>query len=78
MLALVRHAMDPEPILADGRWDGTIIDAPRGDGGFGYDPHFLDASTGLTGAELPLQKKNELSHRGKAIRALLARLEAGH
>ena len=74
MLALVRHAMDPEPILADGRWDGTIIDAPRGEGGFGYDPHFLDASTGLTGAELPLQTKNELSHRGKAIRALLARL----
>jgi XTP/dITP diphosphohydrolase len=78
MLVLVRHAMDPEPILADGRWDGTIIDAPRGDGGFGYDPHFLDASTGLTGAELPLQKKNELSHRGKAIRALLERLEAEH
>jgi len=78
MLALVRHAMDPEPILADGRWDGTIIDAPRGDGGFGYDPHFLDAATGLTGAELPLQKKNELSHRGKAIRVLLARLEAEH
>ena len=76
MLALLRHETDPEPILADGRWDGTIIDAPRGDGGFGYDPHFLDASTGLTGAELPLQTKNELSHRGKAIRALLARLEA--
>jgi len=78
MLAFVRHAMDPEPILADGRWDGTIIDAPRGDAGFGYDPHFLDASTGLTGAELPLQTKNDLSHRGKAIRALLVRLEAGH
>jgi len=78
MLAFVRHAMDPEPILADGRWDGTIIDAPRGDGGFGYDPHFLDASTGLTGAELPLQTKNDLSHRGKAIRALLVRLEAEH
>jgi XTP/dITP diphosphohydrolase len=78
MLALVRHAMDPEPILADGRWDGTIIDAPRGDGGFGYDPHFLDTSTGLTGAELPLHTKNELSHRGKAIRALLTRLEEEH
>ncbi|HSS69096.1 MAG TPA: RdgB/HAM1 family non-canonical purine NTP pyrophosphatase [Casimicrobiaceae bacterium] len=75
MLALVRHAADPEPVLADGRWDGTIIDAPRGSGGFGYDPHFLDASTGLTGAELPPQTKNELSHRGKAMRALIARLE---
>jgi XTP/dITP diphosphohydrolase len=75
MLAMVRHATDPEPILADGRWDGTIIDAPRGTGGFGYDPHFLDASTGLTGAELPPHTKNELSHRGKAMRALIARLE---
>jgi XTP/dITP diphosphohydrolase len=76
MLALVRHEADPEPILADGRWDGSIIDAPRGAGGFGYDPHFLDASTGMTGAELPPQTKNELSHRGKAMRALIARLEA--
>jgi len=75
MLAIVRHAADPEPILADGRWDGTIIDAPRGTGGFGYDPHFLDASTGLTGAELPPHTKNELSHRGMAMRALIARLE---
>src|SRR6202008_4041370 len=63
MLALVRHAADPEPVLADGRWHGTIIDAPRGSGGFGYDPHFLDASTVLTGAVLPPPAKNELSHR---------------
>jgi XTP/dITP diphosphohydrolase len=76
MLALMRHADDPEPILAEGRWEGTIIDLPRGGGGFGYDPHFLDAETGLTGAELPLEKKNELSHRGKAIRSLVARLES--
>lgn len=76
MLALMRHGNDPEPILADGRWDGTIIDLPRGNGGFGYDPHFLDAETGLTGAELPLERKNELSHRGKAIRSLVARLES--
>jgi XTP/dITP diphosphohydrolase len=76
MLALMRHGDDPEPILAEGRWDGTIIDVPRGDGGFGYDPHFLDAETGLTGAELPLERKNELSHRGKAIRSLVARLQS--
>ncbi len=76
MLALMRHGDDAEPILAEGRWDGTIIDLPRGGGGFGYDPHFLDAETGLTGAELPLEKKNELSHRGKAIRSLVARLES--
>jgi len=75
-LALMRHAEDPEPILVEGRWDGTIIDTPRGDGGFGYDPHFLDSTTGLTGAELPLTHKNELSHRGKAMRALLERLRS--
>jgi len=76
MLALMRHGGDPEPILAEGRWEGTIIDLPRGGGGFGYDPHFLDLETGLTGAELPLEKKNELSHRGKAIRSLVARLQS--
>ncbi|MEP6997893.1 MAG: non-canonical purine NTP pyrophosphatase [Betaproteobacteria bacterium] len=74
MLALMRHGDDPEPLLVEGRWDGTIIDTPRGEGGFGYDPYFLDAATGMTGAELPLERKNALSHRGKAIRALLDRL----
>jgi len=76
MLVLMRRSDDPEPILAEGRWEGTVIDTPRGAGGFGYDPHFLDAQTGLTGAELPLERKNELSHRGKAMRALIARLDA--
>jgi XTP/dITP diphosphohydrolase len=74
VLVLVRHAGDPEPILAEGTWHGIIVDTPRGAGGFGYDPHFLDATSGLTAAELPLERKNELSHRGKAIRALIARL----
>ncbi len=74
VLVLVRHADDPEPIIAEGRWHGRIVDTPRGDGGFGYDPHFEDLATGLTGAELPLERKNELSHRGKAMRALIARL----
>jgi XTP/dITP diphosphohydrolase len=76
VLVLVRHADDPEPIMAEGRWDGRIVDEPRGSGGFGYDPHFEDLETGLTGAELPLDRKNALSHRGQAMRALLARLEA--
>jgi len=75
VLVLVRHADDPEPIIAEGRWHGIIVDAPRGDGGFGYDPHFLDPATGLTGAELPLARKNELSHRGRAMRALIDRLQ---
>jgi XTP/dITP diphosphohydrolase len=74
LLVLVRRAEDPEPIIAEGAWHGTIIDTPRGDGGFGYDPHFLDPTTGLTGAELPLERKNELSHRGRAMRALIAKL----
>jgi XTP/dITP diphosphohydrolase len=74
VLILVRREHDPEPIIAEGAWHGTIIDRPRGAGGFGYDPHFLDAATGLTAAELPLERKNELSHRGEAMRALIARL----
>jgi XTP/dITP diphosphohydrolase len=74
VLVLVRHAGDPEPILADGVWHGTIVDTPRGTGGFGYDPHFEDLATGLTGAELPLARKNEFSHRGKAMRALIDKL----
>ncbi len=76
VLVLLRHATDPEPLIAEGVWHGAIVAAPRGDGGFGYDPHFVDATTGLTGAELPLATKNELSHRGKAIRALIAKLDA--
>jgi XTP/dITP diphosphohydrolase len=75
VLVLVNHANDPEPIIAEGRWYGRIVDTPRGSGGFGYDPHFEDLETGMTGAELPLARKNELSHRGKAMRALMSRLE---
>jgi XTP/dITP diphosphohydrolase len=74
VLVLVRHASDPEPIIAEGQWHGRIVDVPRGSGGFGYDPHFEDLETGLTGAELPLARKNELSHRGKAMRALIEKL----
>ena len=48
VLVLVRHAADPEPLIAEGTWHGTIIDQARGDGGFGYDPHFVDSATGLT------------------------------
>jgi len=76
VLVLVAHAEDPEPVIAEGRWHGTIIDVPRGTGGFGYDPYFQDVATGLTGAELPLARKNELSHRGSAMRELIAKLEA--
>ena len=74
VLVLVAGADDPEPVIAEGRWHGRVIDAPRGAGGFGYDPHFEDLWSGLTGAELPLERKNALSHRGKAMRELLAKL----
>ena len=76
VLVLIRHVDDPEPIIAEGSWHGRIVDEPRGSGGFGYDPHFEDLETGLTGAELPLAQKNALSHRGKAMRALIERLRA--
>jgi len=74
VLVLVRHAGDPEPVIAEGAWHGRIIDTPRGDGGFGYDAHFLDEATGLTAAEMPLAQKNLVSHRGKALRVLIERL----
>ena len=74
VLVLVRRADDPQPIVAEGIWHGTVIDAPRGSGGFGYDPHFEDVQSGLTGAELPPARKNDISHRGQAMRSLIARL----
>ena len=74
VLVLMHHAEDPQPIVAEGIWHGIVIDEPRGSGGFGYDPHFEDIETKLTGAELPLARKNEISHRGQAMRSLIARL----
>ncbi len=74
VLALARHADDPEPMFAEGRWHGRVIDVARGSGGFGYDPYFEDLQTGMTGAEMLLAQKNEISHRGQAMRALIARL----
>ncbi|HSC97429.1 MAG TPA: RdgB/HAM1 family non-canonical purine NTP pyrophosphatase [Casimicrobiaceae bacterium] len=74
VLVLMHHAEDPQPIVAEGIWHGIVIDEPRGSGGFGYDPHFEDIGTKLTGAELPLARKNEISHRGQAMRSLIARL----
>jgi len=74
VLVLMHHADDPQPIVAEGIWHGIVVDEPRGSGGFGYDPHFEDVETKLTGAELPLARKNEISHRGQAMRSLIARL----
>ena len=71
VMVLVRHADDPEPVIAEGRWFGEVIDAPRGGGGFGYDPYFLLPELGRTAAELSAEEKNRLSHRGQALRRLL-------
>ena len=74
VLVLVRHAVDPEPMIAEGNWQGVVIDTPRGSGGFGYDPYFFDPLHGLTGAEFPLEQKNAVSHRWQAMRLLIERL----
>jgi len=74
VMVLVRHPQDPQPIIAEGAWHGEIIDTPRGNGGFGYDPYFLEPSFGQTGAELALDVKNGISHRGQALAALVAKL----
>lgn len=74
VIVLLRHADDPQPIIAEGQWPGRILDAPRGDGGFGYDPVFFDPVHGLSAAELEPLLKNRISHRGRALAALKARL----
>lgn len=70
VLAYVRGAEDPAPLLVEGSWEGRIATAARGAAGFGYDPVFEDGASGLTAAELPAERKNALSHRGQALRAL--------
>lgn len=76
VLVLVRHADDPRPIIAEGTWAGEVVDAPRGNGGFGYDPHFLLPALGKTAAELSAEDKNRVSHRALALQALVARLQS--
>jgi len=73
VLVYLRHAQDPQPVIAEGRWDGKIIATPRGENGFGYDPHFWIAALNKTAAELSAEEKNQLSHRGQALRALIAK-----
>jgi XTP/dITP diphosphohydrolase len=74
VLVYVRHADDPQPVIADGVWRGEMIDTPRGSGGFGYDPYFLLPALGKTAAELSSDEKNAISHRGQALRALVEKL----
>lgn len=74
VVAVLRHADDPQPIIAEGRWPGLILEARRGDGGFGYDPVFFDPEHGRSAAELDPALKNRISHRGRALAVLKQRL----
>jgi len=75
-LVLLRDPEDPAPLIATGRWQGYILETPRGEGGFGYDPVFLEPRLDVTAAELPAVEKNRISHRGKALEQLMAQLDA--
>lgn len=70
VLAVLRHAEDPQPLIAEGVWEGRILDAPRGSGGFGYDPVFFDPARAMGAAELDAALKNRISHRGIALARL--------
>jgi XTP/dITP diphosphohydrolase len=69
-LVLMRHEHDPMPLLCEGTWEGRILEAPRGKGGFGYDPVFYDPLVGLSAAEMDLGSKHRVSHRGQALMKL--------
>ena len=71
VLVALRYADDPEPIVVEAHWNGEIVSEPRGTGGFGYDPYFYLPEFGKTAAELAPEEKNAVSHRGKALRAML-------
>src|SRR5688572_1240392 len=76
VIVLVRHAADPEPLIAEGRWHGEVVAERRGANGFGYDPYFYLRALGRCAAELEPDVKNGLSHRGQALRELVVKLQA--
>lgn len=76
VIAYLRHAEDPTPLIAQGTWEGSILTSPRGDQGFGYDPLFWVPTHGCSAAELDPAIKSDISHRGQALRSLLAQLPA--
>jgi XTP/dITP diphosphohydrolase len=78
VLVLVRHADDPQPIIAEGEWWGEIAHGERGDGGFGYDPMFWLPEIGKMSSELTHDEKHAISHRGKAMNVLLDKLKLKH
>ena len=76
VLVLLHHADDPQPLIAEGEWHGEIAHEERGDGGFGYDPLFWLPEFGKTSAQLERDEKHAISHRGKALKVLLQRLQS--
>ena len=74
VLVYMRHPLDPTPLICQGTWEGRILKQAQGSNGFGYDPLFLDPTTGLSSAELSKAEKNSRSHRAKALKCLLAQL----
>jgi len=74
LVVYMRHPLDPTPLVCQGTWEGVIIDHPRGENGFGYDPVFYIAAYGCTAAELHIDTKNRISHRGQALAELVKRL----
>lgn len=74
VIVFIKHELDPEPIIVEGIWHGEILKVPRGSGGFGYDPLFLDHMTEKAVAELPSDIKNRISHRGQALQKLKLKL----
>jgi XTP/dITP diphosphohydrolase len=74
LLVYLRHADDPTPIICQGTWEGRILTAIQGEAGFGYDPLFFVPEESCSAAELSAERKNEISHRGQALRCLLAAL----
>ena len=78
VLVYIRHAEDPVPIVCHGQWQGRILTATHGDGGFGYDPLFYVEQSQCSSAQLSPAQKNQLSHRGQALRLLLQQLTSPH
>ncbi|MDN6318793.1 MAG: RdgB/HAM1 family non-canonical purine NTP pyrophosphatase [Marinobacter sp.] len=76
VLVYLRHADDPTPIICHGRWPGSILRAPQGEGGFGYDPIFLCPEKNCSASELSRDEKNRISHRGRALVLLMDQLRA--
>lgn len=74
VIILMQHAEDPTPFVCEGKWEGQILQQPQGQGGFGYDPIFYVPELKKSAAELPLELKNGISHRGKALKELLKQL----